>query len=184
MLTGGSAMFTHNAMFMALTVSCLLAAEPIVADNNPKLGENVSSADIANVDSTIMPNGAGLPEGSGTAAAGAKVYQQNCLACHGADGKNGVNDTLVGGHGSLTTDRPQKTVGSYWPYATTLFDFVHRAMPFQAPGSLSNNDVYAVTAYILFLNDIVGENERLDAKTLPEVRMPNRDNFVWAYTPD
>jgi len=91
---------------------------------------------------------------------------------------------LVGGHGSLTTDRPRKTVGSYWPYATTLFDYVHRAMPYQAPGSLSNDDVYAVTAYILYLNDVVDENDQLDADTLPDVRMPNRDNFVWAYSPD
>lgn len=177
-------MFTRNSMCLAMTLACLLAAESGIAADNPKLGEEVGSSELMRVDSTIMPNGDGLPEGSGTATAGAAVYQQNCLACHGAGGKDGLNGGLVGGHGSLTTDRPRKTVGSYWPYATTLFDYVHRAMPFQAPGSLSNDDVYAVTAYILFLNEIVDEDERLDAKTLPGVRMPNRDNFVWAYTPD
>jgi len=159
----------------------LLSPQPVVADDNPQLGEVVSPADLVIVDNTIMPDGDGLPDGSGTAAAGAMVYRQNCLACHGAGGKDGVNDVLVGGHGSLTTDRPQKTVGSYWPYATTLFDYVRRAMPFQSPGSLSNDDVYAVTAYILYLNDIVGENEEMNSYTLPAVRMPNRDNFVWAY---
>jgi len=175
-------MFTRNAM--AVSVLYLLTAQIVMADDNPQLGENVSQADLVVVDYTIMPNGEGLPDGSGTAAEGAKVYQDNCLACHGAGGKDGLNDVLVGGHGSLTTDRPQKTVGSYWPYATTLFDYVHRAMPYQAPGSLSDDDVYAVTAYILYLNDVVDENDRLDADTLPDVRMPNRDNFVWAYSPD
>ena len=177
-------MFTRNAVFMVIAGMCLLAVESIVAADNPKLGEAVSSAELSNLDFTIMPNGEGLPEGSGTAVAGAKIYQQNCLACHGVGGRDGLNDTLVGGHGSLTTDQPQKTVGSYWPYATTLFDYVHRAMPYQAPGSLTNDDVYAVTAYILYLNDIVGEDDRLDANTLPAVRMPNRENFIWAYKPD
>jgi len=175
-------MFTRNVM--AVPALCLLTAQIVMADDNPQLGENVSQADLVVVDYTIMPNGEGLPDGSGTAAEGAKVYQDNCLACHGAGGKDGLNDVLVGGHGSLTTDRPRKTVGSYWPYATTLFDYVHRAMPYQAPGSLSSDDVYAVTAYILYLNDVVGENHQLDADTLPDVRMPNRDNFVWAYSPD
>ncbi len=177
-------MSTRNVMFIVIVALCLLAAESIVADDSPEKGEAVSSNELKNLDFTILPNGEGLPDGSGTAVAGANVYQQNCLACHGAGGKDGLNDTLVGGHGSLTSDQPQKTVGSYWPYATTLFDYVHRAMPYQAPGSLSNDDVYAVTAYILYLNDIVGEDERLDANTLPEVRMPNRENFVWAYAPD
>jgi len=175
-------MYTRNVL--AVIALCLLAALSVIADDNPQLGEKVSQADLVGIDLTIMPDGEGLPDGSGTAAEGAKVYQQNCLACHGAGGEDGVNDELVGGHGSLTTDQPQKTVGSFWPYATTLFDYVHRAMPYQAPGSLSTDDVYAVTAYILYLNDIVGENEPMNADTLPEVRMPNRDNFVWAYSPD
>ena len=160
-------MFTRNVM--AVTALCLLTAQIVMADDNPQLGENVSPADL---------------DGSGSAVEGAKVYQDKCLACHGAGGKDGLNDVLVGGHGSLTTDRPRKTVGSYWPYATTLFDFVRRAMPYQAPGSLSDDEVYAVTAYILYLNDVVSEDDQLDADTLPDVLMPNRDNFVWAYSPD
>ena len=177
-------MFTRNVASIVIVASCLLVGESIVADDNPNLGEVVSSAEISSLDMTILPNGEGLPDGSGTAAAGAMIYQQNCLACHGTGGKDGPNDTLVGGIGSLVTDNPQKSVGSYWPYATTLFDYVRRAMPYQAPGSLSNDDVYAVTAYILYLNEIVGEYDRLDSNTLPQVRMPNRDGFIWAYAPN
>ena len=130
-----------------------------------------------------MPDGEGLPAGSGNAKAGTSVYVANCMACHGEKGVGGVNDTLVGGHGTLTSDRPQKTIGSYWPYATTLFDYVRRAMPYQTPGSLENNELYAVTAYLLHLNGIIEEDKILNAETLPEIEMPNRDNFVWAYSP-
>jgi cytochrome c len=93
---------------------------------------------------------------------------------------NGINDRLSGGHASLSSRSPVKTIGSYWPYATTIFDFVRRAMPYTAPGSLSHDDVYALTAYLLYINDIVGEQDVMDAQSLPEVQMPNRDNFVWA----
>ena len=130
-----------------------------------------------------MPDGEGLPTGSGTAKTGTSVYLANCMACHGEKGTGGINDTLVGGHGSLTSNRPQKTIGSYWPYATTLFDYVRRAMPYQTPGSLTNDEIYAVTAYLLYLNDIIDQDKELNAETLPEVKMPNRDNFVWAYSP-
>jgi len=109
------------------------------------------------------------------------VYQQYCFACHGERGSNGVNDALAGGHGSLTSDQPQKTVGSYWPYATTVFDYVRRAMPLTSPGLLSNDELYAVTAYLLFINDIVDESHEIDAESLPAVKMPNRDNFTWDY---
>ena len=139
---------------------------------------------LAAIDYTILPNGDGLPAGSGTAIQGAAVYQQNCLACHGERGSGGVNDALAGGHGTLTTARPQKTVGSYWPYATTIFDYVRRAMPLQAPGTLDNDQVFAVTAYILYLNDIVEEDEEMNAESLPRVKMPNRDGFSWAYRPE
>jgi cytochrome c len=166
---------------LATAALCMLVAQAIVADDNPQLGENISSADLMLVDYTIMPDGEGLPDGSGNAAEGSRVYQQNCLSCHGTGGKDGVNDVLVGGQGTLTTDRPRKTVGSYWPYATTLFDYVRRAMPYPAPGTLTNDEIYAVTAYILFLNDIVDGEKRMDADSLPGVKMPNRDNFIWDY---
>ncbi|RLA35050.1 MAG: cytochrome c [Gammaproteobacteria bacterium] len=155
-----------------------------MAGEKPGLGKAISMEELAKVDYTVLPNGYGLPEGSGNAENGAVVYAQNCLACHGEDGTDGLNDRLVGGLGSLTTDKPVKTVGSYWPYATTLFDYVRRAMPYQAPGSLTNNQVYAVTAYILFLNGIVEEDAQLNAQTLPNVKMPNRDNVVWDYQPE
>ena len=155
----------------------------VVADEPPGLGVPVDDEMLASIDFTILPNGDGLPAGSATASDGAVVYQQNCLACHGEGGEGSVNDALVGGHGSLATERPKKTVGSYWPYATTIFDYVRRAMPLQAPGSLADDEIYAVTAYILFLNDIVGEDEQINAQTLPLVKMPNRDGFIWAYSP-
>ncbi|USB88216.1 cytochrome c, partial [Burkholderia cenocepacia] len=101
-----------------------------------------------------------------------------CAMCHGVGGEGGVGDPLVGGAGSLTSAKPKKTVGSYWPYATTLFDYIRRAMPYNAPQSLSADDVYAVTAYVLHLSGIVSSDARLDARTLPRVRMPNRDGFV------
>jgi cytochrome c len=151
-----------------------------LAEESPKLGAAVSAADLALVDYMVLPDGSGLPAGSGNAEEGATVYAKNCLACHGEGGKDGLNDRLVGGQGSLLTDKPVRTVGSFWPYATTLFDYVRRAMPYQAPGSLTNDEVYAVTAYILFLNSIVTEDSGMNAETLPKVRMPNVGNVVWA----
>ena len=160
-----------------------LAFGASLADEAPDLGEAVDEAVLARVDHTILPDGDGLPDGSGTAADGAMVYQQNCLACHGERGTDGINDRLAGGHGSLVSIRPIKTVGSFWPYATTVFDYVRRAMPYQDPGSLSNDEIYAVTAYLLFVNDIVAEDKVIDAESLPLVKMPNRDGFAWDYTP-
>ena len=111
-------------------------------------------------------------------ARGKSVYAENCEACHGPNGQGGIKDRLVGGQGSLATDNPIKTVGSYWPYATTLFDYIHRAMPYQAPGSLSVDDTYAVAAYILDLNGILPSDGKLDRNTLPAIKMPNRDGFI------
>jgi S-disulfanyl-L-cysteine oxidoreductase SoxD len=132
---------------------------------------------------SIPPSGHGLPSGSGNAADGAKVYAENCTACHGdkmqgnpAKGIGG--DKLLGGRGTLASNAPVKTVESYWPYATTLFDYVKRAMPFTAPGSLTNDQVYSVVAYILSEAKIIKASEKMDAQTLPKVAMPNRDGFV------
>jgi cytochrome c len=144
----------------------------------PAFGAPVSAAEIARWDISIPPSGEGLPVGSGTAREGAPVYEQKCLVCHGVKGVGKPADALAGGIGSLATKTPLRTVGSYWQYPTTLFDYVRRAMPITTPLTLSNAEVYALTAYILNLNGIIGENEPMNAQTLPRVKMPNRDGFV------
>ena len=120
----------------------------------PGLGVPATPAQIASADISIPPDGAGLPEGSGTPAQGGQVYAAKCLACHGPEGADGINDRLVGGRGTLTTTAPVKTIGSYWPYATTVFDFIRRAMPYPEPHSLTNAEAYALTAYLLHLNGV------------------------------
>ena len=141
----------------------------------PELGRPTSPQEIASWDISIGPDGAGLPPGSGTPKEGV----EKCLPCHGEKGSGKPDDRLVGGLGTLSGDQPPvKTVGSFWPYATTLFDYVRRAMPFSAPKSLTYDEVYSVSAYILQLNDIIGENDVMNAQTLPKVRMPNRDGFI------
>jgi cytochrome c len=162
-------------------VAVLVVANSVFADESPRLGEPVSAAELALAEYTVLPDGTGLPTGSGNARQGAAVYAQNCLACHGEGGTGGLNDRLAGGQGSLLTDKPVRTVGSFWPYATTLFDYIRRAMPYPSPGSLTKDEIYAVTAYILFLNDIIAENANMNAESLPKVRMPNRDNIAWQY---
>ncbi|MDH4108575.1 MAG: c-type cytochrome [Gammaproteobacteria bacterium] len=151
------------------------------AQDGPGLGEPLTAEQVAALDFVVMPDGSGLPDGSGDARTGAELYRQHCLACHGENGRDGVSDALAGGHGTIEGPVPEKTVGSYWPYATTVFDYIRRAMPYQEPGSLSEDEVYALTAYLLYLNEIVDEDQVLDRATLPAVRMPNRDNFVWAF---
>ena len=125
-------------------------------------------------------DGAGLPAGKGSVERGTEVFAEQCAACHGTFGEGeGRFPKLVGGKGTLRDDRPELTVGSYWPFAPTLFDYINRAMPMPAPHTLSADDVYALTAYILNLNDIVPNEFVADRDSLPKVKMPNRDNFVW-----
>jgi len=128
-------------------------------------------------------DGTGLPPGRGTVKEGKTMFAQSCAACHGAKGEHPISPSirLTGGKGTLTTPNAVQTVGSYWPYATTLYDYIHRAMPFNAPQSLSPDQVYAVTAYILYLNGIVPEDQTLDAASLPKVQMPNNNGFIPAY---
>jgi S-disulfanyl-L-cysteine oxidoreductase SoxD len=160
----------------AAAVAALCGA---AAAQSPNLGKPISPEDLATWDISIGPDGAGLPAGSGTPKQGEEVFTMKCQACHNAKGAGQPNDRLVGGQGTLAGDKPAvKTVGSYWPYATTLFDYIRRAMPLPQSKSLSNDEVYAVAAYILNLNGVIGENETLDAKTLPQVKMPNRDGFT------
>ncbi len=176
-------MFTRKeTALIALAVVCSLSGT-VGAQELPGLGTPVSAAELAELDYTILPDGNGLPAGSGTVAEGEAVFQQHCLACHGEGAAGGINDALTGGQGSLSSDNPLKTVGSFWPHATTIFDYVRRAMPLQSPGILSNDEVYAVTAYLLFQNGIIPADSEVDAESLPQVKMPNREGFIWAYRP-
>jgi S-disulfanyl-L-cysteine oxidoreductase SoxD len=169
-----------------LTAVSLLAACAATSDTTttpaptrgPNLGATPSPAMLAAMDISIPPSGAGLPAGSGTVAQGEQVYTAKCQSCHGDKGVGKPADPLVGGIGSLASGKPMRTVGSYWPYATTLFDYTRRAMPTTQPMSLTNDEVYAVTAYVLHLNGIVPGSAVMNAQTLPQVKMPNRDGFI------
>jgi S-disulfanyl-L-cysteine oxidoreductase SoxD len=147
-------------------------------------GQPASEAAIAAWNIDVDATGRGLPPGRGSVTQGQAVYSQKCAACHGANGEGKPADALVGGTGSLTGPKAVKTVGSYWPYATTLYDFIYRAMPYTAPQSLSPDEVYAVTAWLLNRNGIVPDDAVLDARSVPRVRMPNQSGFVQDTRPD
>ena len=164
-----------NSRFLLTAALALGLVSPVLAYD---FGRPATPDEIALWDIDVRPDGKGLPPGSGTAAQGKQIFADNCAGCHGDNGVGGLKDRLVGGQGTLASDAPIKTVGSFWPYATTLFDYVRRAMPYQAPGSLSNDDTYAVAAYILSLNGILPTDGKLDHDILPKLRMPNRDGFV------
>ena len=154
-------------------------ASPAFAQQSPNLGKPISAEDLAAWDISVGPDGAGLPPGSGTVKQGEAVFMAKCQACHGEKGAGTPNDRLVGGQGSLPGDKPPiKTVGSYWPYATTLFDYIRRAMPFNESKSLTSDEVYGVVAYLLNLNGVIPESETMNAQSLPKVTMPNREGFV------
>ena len=176
-------MSTSRRIVIAVGAASLVACAAQAPSRQPAFGAAVSAEEIARWDISIPPSGAGLPAGSGTAKQGAAVYGAKCLACHGEKGAGKPADVLVGGVGSLATARPVRTVGSYWPYATTLFDYVRRAMPITNPLSLSDDEVYSVSAYVLFLNGIVAEDAVMNAQTLPQVKMPNRDGFASEWPP-
>ena len=170
-------MFTHSKRLI-VTAATFIAAGTALAES-PNLGRVATPEEIASWDISIAPDGAGLPPGGGTAEQGEAVYAAKCLACHGENGAGKPNDALAGGRGTLVGDQaPIKTVGSFWPYATTIFDYVRRAMPLNDSKSLTNNETYAIVAYLLQINGIIGRGEQIDASTLPAIRMPNRDGFV------
>ncbi|MGD8341661.1 MAG: cytochrome c [Gammaproteobacteria bacterium] len=158
-----------------------LIAAVLHAQEGPGLGVEISAEDLAPWDISIETDGSGLPPGSGDVATGETVYTRNCLACHGEEGAGQPNDRLVGGHGTLTDLNQVRTIGSYWPYASTVFDYIRRSMPFTAPQSLTDDEVYSLTAYLLYLNGIIEEDDVMNARTLARIRMPNRDGFVMAY---
>lgn len=162
---------------------CALGGAAGLAPATFGIGTPAGAADIARVDIDVMPDGTGLPTGGGTARNGQPVYAARCAACHGATGAEGPNDRLVDramGAGWPFAEDPaaKRTIGNYWPYATTLFDYIRRAMPVDRPGSLTDEEVYGLTAYVLYLNGIAGLDDRIDAQSLPRVQMPARERFV------
>lgn len=171
-------------MFMLrLSLFCLsfVCFNALAIEKGPNLGKRASAKLIKQWDLDIFPNGKGLPKGQGNTTAGKKVYTKHCVSCHGVDGTGNSADELAGAAHSLTDNPPDKTIGTYWPYATTLFDFTRRSMPLYAPGILTNNEVYAVTAYLLYLNGIIDKDKIINANTLPKVKMPNRNGFINIY---
>jgi mono/diheme cytochrome c family protein len=169
-------MFTHRFGKCAVTMMLLFGSTALFAQT-PNLGKPITSGELAAWDINILPDGTGLPPGSGAPAEGARIYAAKCAMCHGENGKGGANARLVGGE-PIKDMESEKTIANFWPFATTLFDYIRRAMPWRQPRSLSDNEVYALTAYILSLNKLIGENDTMNAQTLPKVRMPNRDGFI------
>jgi cytochrome c5 len=149
------------------------------------IGSLATVEEIAGWDIDIRPDGKGLPPGSGSVEDGEMAYEQKCASCHGSFGEGvGRYPVLAGGQGTLTHARPEKTVGSYWPYASTLWDYIHRAMPFTQPQSLTDDEVYGITAYVLYLNDLVEDDFVLTADNLASIEMPNKDGFFFDDRPD
>ena len=166
--------------------TALLAVAPALSAQSTKygVGRALSTDEIAEADISVAPDGEGLPPGEGAATEGARIYEGSCRECHGPEGRGGDEVGFIGKPSDLTGGKPAKTVGSYWPYATTLWDYINRAMPFDRPGELTHDQVYAVTAYILSLNGIVAEDATLDAASLSKVEMPNKNGFVRDDRPD
>ena len=176
-----------RSVLLVLTVLIPSAYSTPIAQSKPAptlgIGRAATTEEIAKVDIDVRPDGKGLPEGKGTVAEGAKVYAAKCLSCHGANGAGGSADRLVDRESGKNWDfatnaKLVKTVGNYWPYATTLYDYTYRAMPFMQPGTLTPDETYSLVAYILALNKIIPETAVMDRTTLPKVVMPSRDRFV------
>ncbi|MFC1702199.1 c-type cytochrome [Pseudomonadota bacterium] len=175
-----------KTVYLAFFLTAILAAMPAPAETGQYgIGSPATSEEIAGWDIDIRPDGKGLPPGSGSVEDGEMMYEEKCASCHGSFGEGvGRYPVLAGGEGTLTNERPEKTVGSYWPYASTLWDYIHRAMPFPQPQSLSDEEVYAITAYVLYLNDLVEDDFVLAADNLASIEMPNQDGFFFDDRPD
>lgn len=175
----------HRAALGLLSITAVMATPLTYAQARLGIGQPATAAQVSAWNIDVMPDGRNLPAGRGSVAAGRDLFASQCAGCHGAKGEGGVlGDKLVGGEGTLNTRSPIKTVGSFWPYATTLFDYIRRAMPLNAPQSLSNEQVYAVSGYVLHLNGLLDAGAVVDAATLASLKMPNRDGFVADPRPD
>ncbi|MEA2904486.1 MAG: S-disulfanyl-L-cysteine oxidoreductase SoxD [Alphaproteobacteria bacterium] len=162
----------------SLLVAALLALGTTAAvAEGPNLGQPITEADVGAWNLNAMADGSGLPPGSGTPEQGKPLYAQKCAACHGEGGKGGVNAALVGKPPLDSIEAP-KTIANFWGYSTTVFDFIRRAMPWIEPRSLTNDEVYAITAYLFAENKLIGPSDVMNAQTLPKVKMPNADNFI------
>ena len=168
---------------VAAIAACLTAAAQTPDYKN--VGRTPTADEIKAMDIAVGIDGKELPPGSGNAKTGAVIFAAKCMACHGESQEGSAQaPALVGGKGTLNTPKPVKTVGSYWPYATTVFDYIRRAMPYDQPGTLQADEIYSVVGFVLNANGIVGENDEMNATTLPKVKMPNRDGFVPDARPD
>ena len=185
-MIGRASMVIAGAVALG-TMHVALAQKPAAAPSAPTrplgIGRTATPEEIKAIDIDVMPDGRGLPQGRGTAAEGATIYAAKCASCHGAKGEGGTFDRLVDRESGknwdfATNPKLVKTVGNYWPYATTLYDYTYRAMPFMTPGTLTPNETYSLVAFILALNKIVPEDAVMDQSSLPKVAMPSRDRFV------
>ncbi|MGA7921460.1 MAG: cytochrome c [Candidatus Acidiferrales bacterium] len=175
----------NRAAFYILCAVTAVGTATLGQNEQYKIGRLATAEEIRELDISVAPNGSGLPKGSGTVSQGQHIYQTLCANCHGDRGQGMLQyPALVGGRSTLRSNNPVRTVGSYWPYATTAWDYIHRTMPYPRPGSLTPDETYAVTAFILYLNGIVDEKAELNEATLPRVKMPNRDGFVGDPRPD
>ena len=168
-------MSTRNALVVVAAVLALGSTAALA--EGPNLGQPITEADVGAWNLNAMPDGTGLPPGSGTPEQGKPIFAQKCAACHGEGGKGGVNAPVVGNPPLNGIEAP-KTIANFWGYSTTVFDFIRRAMPWTQPRSLTNDEVYAITAYILAENKLIGPTDVMNAQTLPKVKMPNADNFI------
>ena len=170
----------YTSSFFVLVIAMAVCADGRAqTPTYSNVGKTPSKEEIQAWKISVDPEGNNLPPGSGTAKAGAKIYAEKCASCHGPTGAGDkLGPSLTGGKGTLNTPTPVKTVGSCWPFATTVWDYINRAMPWNEGGSLDADEVYALTAFVLYRNDIIQESDVIDAKSLPKVPMPNRNGFV------